>query len=68
MSTITMAIDGMTCGHCVGAVTKALGALKSVHVDRVAIGSAVVTYDPATIAPDAILKAVADEGYPSRAA
>ncbi len=63
MSTITMTIEGMTCGHCVGAVTRALTAIDGVRVDQVVIGSAVVTFDPAKVAPDVILKTVADEGY-----
>ncbi len=68
MSSFTMAIDGMTCSHCVGAVQKALGTLDGVQVEHVVIGSAVVTYDPAKIAVDAILAAVAEEGYPTRTA
>lgn len=68
MTRITMSIDGMTCGHCVGAVTRTLAALDGVQAEQVAVGTAVVTYDPARIAVDRILKAVTDEGYPARVA
>ena len=68
MTRITMSIDGMTCGHCVGAVTRTLASLDGVQAEQVAVGTAVVTYDPARIAVDRILKAVTDEGYPARVA
>lgn len=68
MTQLTMQIGGMSCGHCVGAVTKALKELAGVAVEQVAIGSATVTYDPTTISVDAITKAVEEEGYPVRSA
>ncbi|MBL8877437.1 MAG: cation transporter [Phycisphaerae bacterium] len=40
--TATLAIDGMSCGHCVQAVTKALAAVPGVKVRSVAVGSAVI--------------------------
>ena len=63
MTELTLTIDGMSCGHCVGAVTKALKAVPGVEVERVAIGSAVVRYDAATVAPSRIAQAVTDDGY-----
>lgn len=63
MVKLTMAIRGMSCGHCVQGVTKALESLDGVKVEQVRIGSAVVQYDPAKVTPDAMREAVADEGY-----
>ena len=63
MERITVKIDGMTCGHCVGSVTKALESLHGVNVERVGIGEASVAYDPAATSADQIRQAVEDEGY-----
>ena len=38
----TLSITGMTCGHCVMSVKRALGELEGVTVEQVAIGSATV--------------------------
>ena len=63
MERMTMKIEGMTCGHCVGSVTKALKSLDGVNVEKVGIGEASVAYDPATTSVDEIRQAVEDEGY-----
>jgi copper ion binding protein len=63
MTKMTMRIDGMSCGHCIHAVSKALGALPGVEVDKVEIGSATVRFDPAATPFDRIRDAVEDQGY-----
>ena len=63
MERVTISIDGMSCSHCVRSVDQALKALDGVAVEQVAIGSATVSYDPATTTPDRIAEAVEDEGY-----
>jgi len=63
MSQATLKIDGMSCGHCVAAVKKALEAVEGVSVQNVAIGSATVSYDPAVTSADTIVAAVDDAGY-----
>ena len=63
MERVTLAIEGMSCGHCVKAVTQALERVQGVEVQEVRIGSARVAYDPARTTPDAIIDAVNDEGY-----
>ena len=69
MERLKLEIGGMTCGHCVKAVNGALAGLPGVTVERVEIGSAEVSYDPARTSEQAIVDAVADEGYEaSRAA
>ena len=63
MERLRLEIDGMSCDHCVRAVTTALRALPGVLVEEVAIGRATVDYDPARTAPEQVMEAVADEGY-----
>lgn len=63
MQHLQLAIDGMSCGHCVNAVTRALQDLPGVHVEHVAIGAATVAFDPNTASAEQIIDAVNDEGY-----
>lgn len=65
MSTLSLSIDGMTCGHCVAAVKRALEAVPGVQVSDVAIGSARIQLpEPATEAQrEAVLESVRDAGY-----
>ena len=63
-----IAIDGMTCGHCVKAVEKALAAVpgvsavKDVSLER---GEAVLEGRPD---PKAVVAAIEEEGYQARVA
>ena len=68
MERLGMKIQGMSCGHCVGAVTGALKKVDGVTVDEVKIGSATVSYDPARTSPAAIAQAIEDAGYQARPA
>ena len=63
MKTLHLTIEGMTCQHCVRAVDTRLRATAGVEVEHVAIGSADLRYDPAQTSEDALLEAIADEGY-----
>jgi copper chaperone len=63
MEQTTIAIQGMSCGHCVAAVRGALAGLDGVQVQEVQIGSAKVVYDPAAVTPERIAQAIEDEGY-----
>jgi Cu+-exporting ATPase len=63
MQTATLAITGMSCGHCVRAVSDALGALPGVAVDRVTVGSAHLQYDPDVTSPATVAAAVRHAGY-----
>lgn len=63
---VTLAIEGMTCGHCVQAVTKALSAVQGVKVRSVAIGTAVIEAGDGSAAAKAVA-AVAEAGYPAKA-
>ena len=63
MSNVTLSITGMSCGHCVAAVTKALKSVDGVSAEEVRIGSARVAYDEAKVSPAQIAQAVTEEGY-----
>ena len=65
MSTATLKITGMTCGHCVKAVTQALESQEGVSRAEVSLqtGSAVVEFDETRVSRDALKTAVIDEGY-----
>ena len=55
-------IEGMSCGHCVMAVEKALDKLDIVK-RKVKIGSAEVEYDPSTVSEQAIKDKIKEAGY-----
>ncbi|MBO2519818.1 MULTISPECIES: heavy-metal-associated domain-containing protein [Limnochorda] len=60
----TYRIEGMTCDHCVRAVTKALEALDGVERAVVTLpDQAVVTFDPEKVTDEQIRQAVEAEGY-----
>ena len=65
--TETYAVTGMTCGHCVSAVTDEVGALpgvESVTVDLVAGGESAVTVTSAAgVDVEAVRAAVDEAGY-----
>ena len=63
MSKLELEIEGMSCGHCVAAVSQALKELPGVNVEQVRIGSAEITYEPAQVSPEQIVLAVEDAGY-----
>ncbi len=65
MERMALKIDGMSCGHCVATVTKALNAVTGVTVERVTVGSATVDYDPSVATPSGVASAVAKAGYPA---
>lgn len=68
MKKTTLTIDGMSCGHCVGAVRAELEKQQGVTVENVRVGSATVSYDPAVTTLGELKDAVAEAGYEVRAA
>ena len=56
-------IEGMTCGHCVMHVKKALAKLEHVQVDDVQIGMARVQYDDAKVSLMDFSQAIERAGY-----
>jgi copper chaperone CopZ len=67
MVTTTLHVSGMTCGHCVSAVTEELTALEGVQevmIDLVAGGTSTVTVtSQAPPQDEAVRAAVAEAGY-----
>lgn len=63
MKAITIHIEGMSCGHCLNAVNRALAAVPGVQPQTVTIGRADVRYDEATVDPARITSAIEDAGY-----
>jgi len=61
--TAHLKITGMSCGHCVAAVERALDRLPGVSGRKVKVGSAEVQYEPERVGLDQIRKVIADEGY-----
>ena len=63
MENLTLHIEGMSCGHCLNAVNKALATLDGVDVESVKIGRVELRFDPARIDAVRIAAAISDEGY-----
>jgi len=62
MEKLTLEITGMSCGHCVAAVKKALS-VDGVVVDEVVVGRADVRVDPAMATAASLAERVADAGF-----
>lgn len=64
---ITLNVSGMTCGHCVGSVTKALQAVPGVQKVSVSLDSGRAHVD-GQANPEALVRAVEKEGYQAKVA
>jgi copper chaperone len=66
-TTTTYTVSGMTCGHCVAAVTEELSkvdGVQQVKIDLVAGGeSAVTVTSDRPLAPEPVREAVGEAGY-----
>ena len=65
METVTLNVDGMSCGGCAASVTRALKATPGVSdaVVELAAKQATVTFDPARTSVPALKSAIDDAGY-----
>ena len=63
MERVSMKIEGMTCGHCVASINRALETVDGVEVEQVRVGTATVAFDPTRASMASISQAIADEGY-----
>jgi len=61
---IELRVEGMTCGHCVSAVTRAVKALDPEADVQVDLGTGRVRVEGRSSA-DALGKAIAEAGYPA---
>lgn len=64
---VTLAVENMGCSLCKYTVENALRQVEGVRSAEVDMAKAVavVTYDPAEVQVDALVKAVGDAGYPA---
>ncbi len=62
------AVEGMHCNGCVKSVTGAVSRLPGVAKVDVSLADrqATVAYDPSSVQPDAIVKAIEDAGFDAR--
>lgn len=63
MAEANIAIEGMSCQHCVMAVKKALGGVPGILESNVQVGSASVKYDDAKIKKEDIEAKIEKAGY-----
>lgn len=63
MARIVLHIEGMSCGHCLNAVSRALGESPGVTVRSVRIGRAELDMDDRLTSAEAVAAAVAGAGY-----
>jgi len=63
MRHLTLHIEGMSCGHCLNAVNRALAGLPGIEIESVTIGRANLRYDERTMDSARIEAAVAEAGY-----
>jgi len=62
MPTVQLQVTGMTCSHCVAAVTQALKSVPGTQDAQVDLASGRATVQ-GSAAPEALIKAVVEEGY-----
>lgn len=63
MATTALKIDGMSCGHCVKAVTMALQDLPGVQVRDVTVGRALIDADEHVVTVEALTRAIDEAGF-----
>ena len=63
MTTLKLAIEGMSCGHCLNAVNRSLAGLTGVRIKSVAIGRAELEFDPTVTDTRHITAAIDEAGY-----
>lgn len=63
MKTQELTIQGMSCGHCVMHVKKALSNLEGLETESVEIGKALVKFDETKVTRESIANAIEEAGY-----
>ena len=64
MERVTFALTGMSCGHCVATVEKALSGVEGVTVEQVGINTATVELDPRVTSASLVAAVLDAAGYP----
>lgn len=63
MANATLKVEGMSCGHCVNSVEKALKEIGASGKVDLAAKKVEVEYDDSVISQDAIKEAIEEQGY-----
>jgi copper chaperone len=63
MANAVLKVEGMTCGHCVSAVEKAVGSAGASGKVDLASKKVMVQYDESKITLEAVKAAIEDQGY-----
>ncbi|WP_433958336.1 copper chaperone CopZ [Cytobacillus horneckiae] len=65
MESVTLNVQGMSCGHCVKAVEGSVGEMKGVKTVAVDLqnGKVKVDFDSASVSLDEIIETIDDQGY-----
>ena len=67
MERVHVSIDGMSCGHCVARVRRALQEVEGVRVTDIQVGSADVEIDSPRTSAEDVARAVTEAGFVARA-
>jgi copper chaperone CopZ len=62
MDSYNISIEGMSCGHCLNHVTRAIHSVPAVRTADIRMGSAYIQLKPGAT-PDPVLAAIRDAGY-----
>ncbi len=65
MTHLVLEVDGMSCGHCISAVNRALEKVPGLIVRSVALGTVEVDLEEGGATPELLIAALADAGYPA---
>ncbi|MFD0696095.1 copper ion binding protein [Paenibacillus sp. GCM10027628] len=63
MQTITLKVEGMSCGHCVNSVEGAVKKLGANGKVNLSAGSVTLEFDESKVPLDAIKEAIEEQGY-----
>ncbi|NJJ38468.1 copper ion binding protein [Paenibacillus apii] len=63
MANVVLNVEGMSCGHCVSSVEKAVGNLGASAKADLTSKTVAVDYDDSKLSVDAIKEAIEDQGY-----
>ena len=63
MRQLSLHITGMSCGHCLHAVQRAVPSLEAGRLDSLHMGRAELEYDESTVDPAAIEALIEEAGY-----
>ncbi|NQX46741.1 heavy-metal-associated domain-containing protein [Paenibacillus tritici] len=63
MSNVTLKVEGMSCGHCVSSVEKAVSGVGAAAKVDLPAKTVAVEFDENTVSLDTIKAAIEDQGY-----